>query len=301
MAKKGTVLVEKLSNSSQYDSEKILKDVHSLPGHFLRFRDALTLVKTHFDSFTVSYNADDKPENIEYYVGIEPHLTTIGITQDVNYSLAGLGFILTSARKEKRYALYYTVSGVGNAPNISNVENIEIPIEANDSSYIVALATKTVLDTIEDFKVNQFNSVLEIKTAGLGETNNTISFGSLPFLIQNTKGENELIRSVEINYSESGDPIWDGQELKGYIYNIYYARFEPDSMANSSFTQVEEKSALNVLNADTVVWDEINTTFPDTVTELYTYSYKGDAVQTVTVTYGNTAKTQIISVVKARI
>lgn len=57
-----------------------------------------------------------------------------------------------------------------------------------------------------------------------------------------------------------------------------------------------------VLSVDTagVQWDEIITTFPTSITELFTYKYQTVTVQTVTVTYESAAKKTVISVVKVR-
>lgn len=58
-----------------------------------------------------------------------------------------------------------------------------------------------------------------------------------------------------------------------------------------------------VVSVDTagVQWDEIITTFPSAITELFTYKYLGVTVQTVTVTYESAAKKTVISVVKVRL
>lgn len=292
------VIVEDLNSTSQYDGQQVLKDVHSLPGKYLRTRDSLTLVKEHFDNFTVSYDNDKRPVDISYFVGTEPHLTTIGIVSNVDMSIAGSGFVVSSGRREKRYAVYYTVSGNGTAPSISGTTNVEVPLELGDDSRVIAIATKMALDSIDAFDTRVNNSVIEIETKKLGETNNTILFNGSPFLITNDPGIDELLSTIYLNYSENGNPIWQGQELVDYVYDVFSAKFV---LSNGSYSEVDGKKTLNVLNATEVVWDEIATTFPDTVTDLYTYSYQGIPVQTVTVTYGDAAKTQILSVLKERL
>lgn len=58
-----------------------------------------------------------------------------------------------------------------------------------------------------------------------------------------------------------------------------------------------------VVSVDTagVQWDEIITTFPSAIIELFTYKYLSVIVQTVTVTYESAAKKTVISVVKVRL
>jgi hypothetical protein len=292
------VLVEDVEGTSQYDGQQVLKDVHSLPGHYLRTKDAFSLVTAHFDSFQVTYDSNNNPTFISYLVGITPHLTTIGLSGDVNGSLQDTGFIISSSKKEKRFAIYYTVSGQGSAPSMDGVTNIEVPLELDDSGQIVALATKLALEKTCEFDIKTFNSVLEIKTKELGITNNTILLPNSSFLIQNTSGEVEKVEEVNISYSDSGYPIWQGQELKEHKYNIYTAKFET---LVADYTDVYGKKSLNVVNSDEVVWDEIVTSFPDTTSELYTYRFEQNTVQTVLVTYANGSRSSILSVVKTRV
>lgn len=294
-------LVEDVEGVSQYDGMQVLKDVHSLPGHYLRTKDAFSLVKGHFDYFKVEYDDSNNPIIIQYLVGITPHLTTIGLTANTGSALAGTGFIIASSRMEKRYAIYYTVDGQGDAPNIAGVQNIEVALEDGDSANIVALASKLAIDSIGEFKTKVSNSVLEIETLKLGETYNTILLPASPFMVQNTEGGFEQIEQINIAYSESGNPIWQGQELKGHKYNIYTAKFETYTGSEFSYENVNGKQALNVINVDEVVWNEIVTSFPDTVTDLFTYSYEGSPVQTVRVVYQDTSKSKILSVTKTRL
>lgn len=299
------VLVEDVKGTSQYDGQQVLKDVHSLPGHYLRTRDAFAVVTSYFDSFNVDYNTDGNPSVIQYYVGISAHLTTIGVLSDENSSLAGTGFILSSGRKEKRYAVYYTVGGVGTPPSLEGVVNLEVPLEPNDTAQIIALATKAALDSTGDFTTTRSNSVLEIEACKLGVTNNTIGINT-NFLIQNLAGSDKKVDNVCLTYSQEGHPIWQGQELKNHRYNVYTAKFEVDADLRTEIGSLDSevvynKNQLNVIEADTVIWDEINTTFPTISSDLFTYSYQGEVVQTILVTYQNGSKDVILSVIKTRL
>lgn len=296
--KKNDIEVENVTGTSQYDGMQVLKDAHSLPGHYIRTKESLTLVQSYFDSFTVTYNSNNQPEEVCYFAGTKPHLTTIGVIGDTNFSLAGSYIIISSGRKESRYAPYFVVDGIGNPPNITGVINLPVNIQENDDARIVAFALQSVLESINSaFKVVRSNAVLEVTTTKLGVTNNTID-GGTSFVINNQAGDREEVERIKLTYSSEGNPIWQSQELKDYTYNIYNGKFV---MSNGSFSKVNGKKTLNVLNANEVIWDEIATTFPDTVTDLYTYSYQGTPVQTVTVTYGDTAKNQILSVLKERL
>ena len=147
--KRNDINVEDVSGTSQYDGLQVLKDAHSLPGHYIRTKESLTLVSAYFDSFNVEYE-DENPVEVKYYAGTKAHLTTIGFVGDLSSSLAGTYFIISSGRKDVRYAVYYTVDAVGAAPNVPGTVDLEVPISENDDASIVAYATEMVLKSVGD-------------------------------------------------------------------------------------------------------------------------------------------------------
>lgn len=48
-----------------------------------------------------------------------------------------------------------------------------------------------------------------------------------------------------------------------------------------------------------VAWDEVAATYPNTSTEVYTYSLSGDVTRVVTVTYTDATKAVLTSVVRS--
>lgn len=278
MAKRNDIDVEDVTSTSQYDGMQVLKDAHSLPGHYIRTKESLTLVQSYFDDFTVTYNANGKPEEACYFAGTKPHLTTIGVLGDTNFSLAGTYIIISSGRKEARYAPYFVVDGVGNPPSITGVINIPVAIQENDDSRIVAFALEAVLKSINnEFKVVRRQSVLEVTTSKLGVTNNTID-GGTSFLIQNEAGTREEVGKVKLTYSAEGNPIWQSQELIGYVYNIYTGRFEqkkPVVNPDGSLNIVEKKD-----------YDEFQVSYNlDGNIETVEYYLDSNLVRTITLSY----------------
>ena len=89
-------------------------------------------------------------------------------------------------------------------------------------------------------------------------------------------------------------------ELYDYV-TIECTTFESTTdlirIVGSSFSNV---SIADKQNTTSVSWDEINTTFPTTISELYTYKYQSNTVQTILVTYDSTTKKTIVSVQKTR-
>jgi hypothetical protein len=61
------------------------------------------------------------------------------------------------------------------------------------------------------------------------------------------------------------------------------------------------KEALDVALVNNIDWDEISTTFPSNKSELYTYKKNSISVQTVLVTYENSSKKTITSLVRMRL
>jgi hypothetical protein len=224
--RRNDIEVEDVTSTSQYDGLQVLKDAHSLPGHYIRTRESLTLVKPYFDSFSATYDSNNNPLEVCYFAGTKSHITSIGFIDDVNSSLAGDYFIISSGRKEARYAVYYVVDGVGTDPNLSGVTSIRVDIQENDLAPIIAVATQIALNAVYNaFTIRRINSVLEIETKKLGETNNTLDIGT-GFTISNDIGENQVVEKVNLEYSSEGNPIWQSEELFNYRYNVYTGRFE---------------------------------------------------------------------------
>lgn len=88
--------------------------------------------------------------------------------------------------------------------------------------------------------------------------------------------------------------------LPGSVKDREYNKFR-DSDTGTSVAITGSRSD-GVVSVDTagVQWDQIITTFPSAITELFTYKYLGVTVQTVTVTYESAAKKTVINVVKVR-
>jgi len=223
--KLNNVSVEDSEALSQYNPDQVIKDVHSLPGHYLRTKESLTVVDNHFDMFSATYDGNNNPTEICYFAGVTPYISTIGFSADVSGSLDGTYFLISAGRSKKRYAIVYNVNSSGNVPSLVGIENVIVDIQTNDPAAIVAYATELAISNLNKiFSVKRRNAVLELTTIDIGETDDTIDV-STGFIFTNTLGTNELTDKVYLTYS-GVNPIWQGQELKGYKYNIYTGRFE---------------------------------------------------------------------------
>jgi len=273
--------------NSPYDPGLIFKEVHDFHGKTLRVQDSRSVVDRFYTHFRVNYTADNLPSKVSYFRGTQSHKTTIGCVSDVNGSLQNKYIKIYAAPDNKAFHLWFNVGGEGVAPIVIDSTPIEIPINYNDDAIVNSMAITLVLNTLykEFFYVVRSNSAVEIASIGMGEVTNTQDFGT-GFLINNNQGKQELISHIDIKY-DGVHPIYKGQVLKNYIFNVFSGQFELKEDLTATVAEVS--------------WDEISTTFPEENKELYTYKNNSVAVQEVLVTYVDNTKKQIVSIQKTRV
>lgn len=278
--------MSEIKNTSFYDTGQIFKEVHDLHGKTLRVSDSRSVVGQFYTHFRVSYNSDNLPTEVSYFRGTQAHRTSIGCVSDSNGSLQNKYIKLFSAPDNKAFHLWFNVDGLGVAPIIANSTPIEIPINSNDDALVIAVAITLILNSLykNDFYVTRSNSVVEIITTGLGIVTNSSDFET-NFAIVNTVGKQELISFIELGY-QGQDPVYKGQVLKNYIFNVFSGQFELKEDLTSTSVEVS--------------WDEISMTFPEDNKELHTYKKNSVVVQETLVTYVDSTKKQIVSVQKTR-
>jgi hypothetical protein len=278
--------MSEIKNPSFYDTGQIFKEVHDLHGKTLRVSDSRSVVGQFYTHFRVEYNNDNLPSQVSYFRGTQAHRTSIGCVSDNNRSLQNKYIRIYSAPDNKAFHLWFNVDDLGVAPVIENSTAIEVPINANDDSFVIAMAITLVLNTLHknDFYVTRTSSAVEIQTHGLGIVSNSSDNGT-GFALINAVGKQELISFIEIGY-EGQNPVYKGQVLKNYIFNVFSGQFELKEDTTSALVQV--------------IWDEISTTFPAENKDLYTYKNNNATVQQTLVTYVDSTKKQIVSVQKTR-
>lgn len=278
-----------MSNNSNsfYDSGQIFKEVHDLHGKTLRVQDSRSVVDKFYTHFRVEYTADNLPSKVSYFRGTQSHRTNIGCISDVNGSLQNTYIKLFAGPDNKAFHLWFNVSGEGVAPIVIDSTPIEIPINFNDDATVISMAITLVINTLfKDFLyASRLNSAVEVASVGMGLVSNSQDFGT-SFVISNNIGRQELISHIDIKY-DGVHPIYKGQVLKNYIFNVFTGQFELKEDLTATVAEVS--------------WDEISTTFPEENKELYTYRNNSIAVQEVLVTYVDNTKKQIVSIQKTRL
>lgn len=252
MSKPNNNVVEQIHKLSQLDGQEVLKDVHSHPGHYLRVRDANTEVDRDFDTFSVSYNNNNLPIEICYYKGASPHITDIAFTSDSSGSLNNKYFIIYSSKSGKAYHIWYNVNGSGIDPDPGNTEGIEVQINTNEPAATVAEATLLTINAFipNNYTLRRKNTVLTITNLVYGEISDTIN-GNTTFLINNISGKFEEVEKILIEYDTAGNPIYKGNTLYGYRFNLVTGQFELDNVLDENTINNEIIYNITVNSVDT--------------------------------------------------
>jgi hypothetical protein len=203
-------------------------------------------------------------------------LEKISVLGDSSSSLNNKYFLINGPRNLNNYYVWYNVDSSGVDPNIANRQGIQVPISEGDSSAIVALATRLAMnlnsDFASEFVTKNLDDVVELTAKITGSCVFTDFNTGFSFLEVYT-GITELVKEIELPYE-------DGLR---YIYNSYKKTFE----------------IFPILTTTTeIIWDEIQTTYPDSITEVFTYKKDSSTVRVITVVYTSQSKKYIDSVIK---
>ena len=237
------------NKNSQYDSSLIVKEVHDFYGQFLRTADAKSVVPAYFSHFRAVYDGLDRPIGVTYYRGTLAHITQIGASAATG--LGGKYFLIRNNPADAVFAVWYNLDGLSVAPVVSGATLIEIPIMTGDTAALVAMATELVINSTQplNFKATRYGQTVTINTVGMGVVSNSVDVNT-GFLIVNTSGTQEIVGQVFLSYVGS-DPVYNGQVLKGYRYNIYTAQFEATQQVDFSNTEITKKITLSTYGEKT--------------------------------------------------
>lgn len=296
---------------TQLDSGQVIKGSFSENQSALKTFNTNSILKDSYTHLVQELDSESRPLNIEYYQANSPSVHTLSFRGDNNGDLAGTYFKMQTFLDKKVHVFYYVVSGNGDEPQEGDFK-YAINIATNDPVSLVAYSTRNKIGLIPEFKIvgnNLLSNFIDIEYNQFGETqlidvNNT---GFLAAIKQ--EGTSTKVGEISLSYNEQGHTVYNGNVLKDLHYNQYSATFETSPMnigvtiadQQLTSTAVYDKQALDVNIADKVIWDSIETTFPDVYTDLFTYKKDGEAVQTVRVSYADDTKKVILLVEKTRI
>lgn len=225
--KENNINVEDICRGSQYDGMQVLRDVHDLPGHSMRTRDALSVVPQYYTHFNAVYNLDNQPTEVTYYAGTLSEISSVGVKPAT--TLNNKYFFLFEGRSSKSYYIWFNVDGLGTDPAIASSTGIQVNLVNTDPAIVVAMAIESVLNGTSYcniWKTIRKNAVLEITAKKLGETTNTADGNTTFVFSTDQEGTQQEVSKLVIDYTTSGDPIFEGQALKDYVFDIYSGKFE---------------------------------------------------------------------------
>ena len=204
----------------------------------LRTLDTNAILKDAYTHFTQILNADDLPTKVEYWQATSPSKYEITCVRDISSNLLDTYIIFEEYISKRTILLYYDVDGNGTAPGIAD-EEYPVAIIENDSAFVVALSTFTVLKTLSDYFVvrsvgGALYTKVEVQFLQFGETS-PINAGTTGFTSTQTKvGTSFKVGEVFIDYNATKDPIYNGNVLKGLTYNAYRAIFESNGESSTA-------------------------------------------------------------------
>lgn len=234
------------NKNSQYDQGLIVKEVHDFHGQYLRTGDAKSVVPSYFSHFRASYDGQDRPTLVTYYRGSLEHITQIGTLPAA--SLGGKYFLIRNNPANSLFAVWYNLDGTSTAPVVSGATLVEVPVMTGDSAALVAMATELVINSAQsaNFKATRLGQTVTITTTGMGLVTNSVDVDT-GFLITNRAGQQEEVASISISY-QGADPIYQGQVLKDYYYDIYSGKFQKDPSVTIQNVEIGGTVDVNVLN-----------------------------------------------------
>lgn len=221
MIKKPTPYV----NNPGTSSDSVLREVSDLYGKSIRVSDANSVVDRYFTHFRADYDVSGNPTRVKYYRGATARSTVFALGMAA--TLGGKYFKLFTAPDNQLVTVWFNLNGANSQPSVPNTfKYIEIALNSTDDSGMVGLALKMTIDGLYS---NYFYVVLDDKvqiqiiTSQMGECSPSDP-GTSGFAFTQVAGTQELIQDIEIAYT-NGNPVFNGQLLDGYDFDIYNAKF----------------------------------------------------------------------------
>lgn len=277
---------------TQFDASQTQKMEFSELQSAKRVFDTNTILKDGYTNFSQTLDGQNRPTSVTYYQASDYTIDRLNFVADVSGSLAGTYYVITSPLSEKTIALYQVVDGSGVAPNVAD-EEYPVAISENDTAGVVAFSNKQVLNSIQEFTLlfsPMAANYLEFQYNEFGEAV-PINLGTTGFTTSRSKtGDAFEVGSVELEYDNDGNIVWQGQVLKGAVFNPYKAEFNfpvkssltdengnPFSPTNPLHVQLSDGSVnIGTVNAELEVQLDHTGANPDSV-------QIGDGVETLAI------------------
>lgn len=214
--------------NSQFDPGQTQKMAFSELQSAYRHYETNAILKDAYTHFIQELDVEGRPTKVTYYQATDTASDRLNVRADSGGDLAGTYFTLQEYITKKTHVFWFKVSGSGSAPGIGDVEH-EIALNNNDPASVVAFAVKNSIETTDEFYVigdDLLSAYVDIEYFQFGETQ-AINTGSTGFLQNRLKdGASFEVGDVSLSYDVDGHPIYNGNVLKGLLYNPYTASFD---------------------------------------------------------------------------
>lgn len=271
------------NKSSQFDPGGVIKNVHDLYGQNLRVRDALSVAPDYWSHFTVVYNPQNNPTDVSYFRGLTPNKTSIQTSPDVSGSLQNKYFYIFSGYDNQKHHVWLNVGGAGTDPAPSNSVGIEVAIDQNDPANIIAKAIQLTINNLFNvkFTASVVSNSVTIQNQAYGQFNPSIDVNT-SFVILSETGINQLVSNITIAYDLDNNPIYQGQVLKNYYYDVYSGKFQKAAEFNGNVVSTDPTGKLIPVAFDKIEVASLNGNGDPLVVIYY---YQSNIVATLNITY----------------
>lgn len=229
--------------NTQFDPGQTNKMAFSELQSAFRHYETNAILKDAYTHFVQELDGDSRPTKVTYYQASRPASDRLNVRADSGGDLAGLYFTLQEFITKQTHVFWFKVSGSGSAPGIGDVEH-EIALNNNDPASVVAFAVKNAIEATDEFYVldsNLLSSYADIQYYQFGETQ-ALDTGTTGFLSSRlVEGESFEVGEAILSYNVDGHPVYNGNVLKGLLYNPYTASFdvERDEIEVSAVVSLE--------------------------------------------------------------
>jgi hypothetical protein len=291
--KKDNKLDFKNVKNTQFDPGQTQKMAFSELQSAFRHYETNAILKDAYTHFIQELDGSDRPTKVTYYQASAPASDRINVRADSGGDLAGTYFTLQEFITKKTHVFWFQVSGSGSAPGIGDVEH-QIDLTTNDPASVVAFAVKSAIESTDEFYVldsNLLSSYVDIQYYQFGDTQ-AIDLGTSGFLANRlVQGDSFEVGEMCLEYDTAGNPIYNGNTLKGLRYNSYTASFEVTptgvTIADSDGHELNINPDGSINTVPTKEYDSFEVTARDTMGNITQVEYKLLAVliKTVDITY----------------
>lgn len=234
---------------SQFGMGNVIRASFSELQSALRVTNTNALLRDAYTHFVQELDENNNPTKIEYYQASKAVIDEVFFANDVSGGLEGKYILLQEFISKREIALYITVDGVGTAPSVGDLQ-VPVNISENDPASIVRLAFINALAPYESFQVERVgkytDTSIKITYLQFGESE-AIDLTDTGFTVTRLQsGDSFKVGEVIIEYDENQNPIWDGNLLKGMVYNAFTGEFEASGGDTKDSAQELEIINLNM-------------------------------------------------------